>query len=243
MPQAAQGDEAAEAQHGDVRVADGPVVEVRHLLQGRQGLQRPLDAGDQVPDGAGQHEAAGRMTQQRPAAAARRQPQVGQHREDRNDHRHGIDDGDRLQPVGNRRLQDVVAADVRVEHHQRPEADQRQRVGVERGVRDARDHVEGGADGQRRQDQAHQVVAVEPQEDRVQQAAFRARGGMPHHVADRVGPGGPEQRADEVPDGDVERVSAGADGHDQVDGASRGPPARSPDPTIQMYSAYSRPWL
>ena len=63
------------------------------LLDAGQRLDRALDADDQVPDRAGHDEPPRRVAPAAlPAAPARRQPQVRQHGDHRNDHRHGVHD-------------------------------------------------------------------------------------------------------------------------------------------------------
>ena len=105
-----------------------------------------------------------------------------------------------------------MVADARVEERHPPEADQRERVAVERRVRDARDDVVGQREQHRRQPEPEQVVRVPPVEDRVREAVgqrSRRRApdvpGSPDHVSDRVVDGKPDRAGDEEPDGDVDR--------------------------------------
>ena len=121
-----------------------------------------------------------------------------------------------LQPVRDRGLQDVVAADMGVEGDQQPEPEERQGVGVERLSGDPRDDEIGGPGRQRGDEQPGQVVAPEPEEDGIDQSRHGAGGGVPHHVADRVDAGGPEEGGHEVPDRDVELLFRPVDdGHDR----------------------------
>jgi hypothetical protein len=70
---------------------------------------------------------------------------------------------------------EVVQAHLRIEQRQRPEADQRQPVGVDRRTDDLRNHVVGGGEAEGRHPQTEDVVGVPPVEHRLLDAPEEVR--------------------------------------------------------------------
>ena len=124
--------EGDEAEQREVRVRDRPVGEVDELVEAAQRLERSLDADRDVEGGAGQGEAQRNRGVGHAPRAAHRHEHVhdeGAHRDEQADR---ADDRDGLEPLRNRRAQDVVRADGGVEERDAPEGDERQRVAVDR---------------------------------------------------------------------------------------------------------------
>ncbi len=105
-------------------MTDSPVIEMGHFLQGVSCLGRPLDAGNEIPDQSGQHQPAGRISQNPSAVPPDGQEKVYQDGKNGNDHDDRVHNCDILHPPGNGCLDDVVATDMGIKSHQRPETDQ-----------------------------------------------------------------------------------------------------------------------
>ena len=104
-----------------------------------------------------------------------------------------------------------MIADARVEERHPPEADQRERVAVQRRIRHSRDDVVRESEQHRRQPEPEQVVRVPPVEDRVGEARVeRARrrapdvARVPDDVPDRVVRRQPQRARNEEPDRHVD---------------------------------------
>ena len=172
--QAPQRRHPGEPQNADVGVRHHPVVEVGDALHIRQGHHRALDVDEEVVDGPGEDELGADVGVDVAELALDRVPDVDQEDHDRDHHGDAVDDGDGLQPGGHRHLQQVVGPDVGVDDDERPEAEQRQGVAVKRAAGGDGQHVVGHPERHRRQQQAEDVVAVEPQQDGIRDARQRA---------------------------------------------------------------------
>ncbi len=168
-------DEAGKAEHGDVRMAYDPVRQVRHALDDREGLERPLKADDQVPDEAGKDPLSPYVRVEGSEPSLHGEPQIDQHGQYGKEHADGPRHRHHLEPGGDGRLEQVVRADVGVEDEDGPEADQRERVAEEGRPGDDGNDVIGGGDGQGREEEAHYAVTVEPGEYAVRYAGDGAR--------------------------------------------------------------------
>jgi hypothetical protein len=128
----------------------GP-FEGRHAVEGDRDDQHAQHRiGAQLVPGAGQrHQAVDH-------AAPGRHPQ-----HDRERH------AERLRPVGQRGVVQVVRAGPDVEEDQRPEVDDRQPVGIDRPLRALRDEVVHDGEEAGGEEEADRVVAVPPLEHRI----------------------------------------------------------------------------
>ena len=104
-------------------------------------------------------------------------------------------DGHDLQPGGAGRLQQVMGADMGVDHEDGPEADQGQGVAVEGRPADDGDDVVGDADGQGGQEEAHDPVAVEPGQDGIGHSGDGSGRRIPDGVSEEVDEEGKDQGA------------------------------------------------
>ncbi len=208
-----------------MRVGDDEVGEVRQPVEGLQCLERALDVDEPVEEEGRQCEAERQVREELVPVALHRPEDVDREREDGDEQHPRGYGGDRLQPGGRRGLEDVVVADAGVEEGDPPEADERERVAVQRRVGDAWNHVQRQRDQHRRQPEAEQVVRVPPVQHRVRKAV-RQRAGRrapdvtrsPDHVADRVVDREPQRTREEPPDRDVDRADRpDLDGRDDVD--------------------------
>src|ERR1700760_1505018 len=111
---------------------DDEVREMGRLLDGAQRLDRALETAQQVHDRAHDQELRWKILSEAVPPALHGAEEVHQHGPYWNDEKHGGDDCKRLGPVGNRAVKIVMDADKRIEQRERPEADQRQLVSVER---------------------------------------------------------------------------------------------------------------
>jgi hypothetical protein len=143
----AQGDHAGKAQHADVGVGDHPVVEMGHALDVGQGHERALDADEEVHDGAGEDKFGTDVGVDLTQFPLGRVPDVDQKGHDRDDHGHAVHDGHHLEPGGHRHLQQMVGADVGVDHDQGPESQQGEGVAVKGRPAGPRDHIIGHRGG------------------------------------------------------------------------------------------------
>ncbi len=99
-----------------------------------------------------------------------------------------------------------MGADVRIEHEDRPEADEGEGVAEERCPAHDGDDIVGQAHRQRGQKEAHDPVPVKPGEDAVGHAGDGAGPRVPDGIAEEIDEKGKDQRAEGVPDGDIEKL-------------------------------------
>ena len=134
----------------------------------------------------------------------------------------------------------VVRAVQRVEEEQQPEAEHRQEVAVDGPPRGRRDHEVDDRQRQRRDEEPDRVVNPQPAEGR----AARARHQLGHEVAHRVGQQREDQRADDVPARDVERLEAAREERRQELDRGQSPAPRTTKASIASgNSAHSSGWL
>jgi hypothetical protein len=176
---------------------------VSRCTWGREG---PLEADQHVPHQAGEDELSPHIRMNASQAAANGQPEVEEDRLDGNEHADAAGDGHDLQPRGRRGLEEVVGADVGVEHEDRPESDQGQGMAEEGGPADDGNDIVGHAHGERREEEPHDAVPVEPGQDGIGHAGDGAGGRVPHGVAEEIDERGENQGGKGIPHRDVEEL-------------------------------------
>ena len=189
-----------------MRVSDHPVVEMRQSLDVGQRLERPLDAGEQVPDGPRENELPRDLRMDVPQPPSHREPQIDQHRHHRNDHPDAPGDCHNLQPRRSGRLKQVMGADMGIHDQNRPEPDEGQGVAVQRGPAHDGDHVIGHGHGEGREEEPQDVVPVEPCEDRVRHARYGPRFRVPDRISEKIREKSKDERPENVPHGHVQKM-------------------------------------
>ena len=102
---------------------------------------RSLDADEKIHDGAGKDEFAADVGVDFPQLSPGGVPDVDEKDHNRDHHGHGVHDGDHLEPGRYRHLEQMVGADVGVDHEQGPEPQQGQGMAVQRRLAGPGDHV------------------------------------------------------------------------------------------------------
>ena len=195
-----------------------PVVEMSHPLHIRKGHQGTLDADEKVHDGAGENELGADVGMNLTQLAFGRVPDVDQEGHHRDHHGHAVHDGHDLEPGGHRHLQQMVGTDVGIDHDQRPEPQQGQGVAVQGAAGGPRDDVVGRGRRERRQQQAKNIVPVEPEQNGVGNPHQGPAVRPPDHVAQGKGAGRQNSAGQHVPDRYIQhRLGALFHRHDEVD--------------------------
>ncbi len=157
----------------------------------RRRVHRALEAGQEVEDRARHQELDRDVVLQLVPLALHRREEVPDEAPDR-DHEHdGEEDRDRLQPLADGPVEHVVRAGPDVDEGERPEADHREPVGVERRLGGLRDEVVADPEAERREDEADRVVDVEPVQVRLVRARREHRREVPDDVDERRSRGSP----------------------------------------------------
>ncbi len=208
-------------------VSDDVVGVVGERVDVLEREHRALERRHAVGGDADDHELQDRILADAIPGAAQRQQAVDHAAPRRRDQHHGEYGAERLRPVRQRRVEQVVRAGPDVEEDQRPEVHDRQPVGEHRPVRRLRDEVVHHAEERRGQEERHRVVPVPPLDQRVLHAgvhrvALEQADRQLERVDDVQQRDGDERRQVE-PDRDVEvPLPPLGDGADQVD-AERDP--------------------
>ena len=106
-------------------VGDNPVGEMGDPLDDGKGLKRTLEAGQEIPDKAGEDKLTADIRRGCiPAGSAHGEPEIDQHRHDRDEHADAPGYRHDFEPGGGRRLQQVMGAYVSIDHQDRPEPDE-----------------------------------------------------------------------------------------------------------------------
>ena len=163
----AEGDHRHPAERAGMDVADGPVGVVRERVDRADRHERALEGREAVEHRRHHHEAQrGVVAHLVPGAVQRRQRVAGggpgRHQEhDREGH------AQRLHPLRQRRVVQVVRARPHVEEGNAPEGDDRQPVGEDRPSRPLGQVIVHHAEEAGGQEEGHRVVAVPPFRHRV----------------------------------------------------------------------------
>ena len=159
---AADGDHGHPAERAGVHVADGPVGVVRQRVDRLDGHHRPFEGRHAVERQRHDHELEDRIGAQLVPRARQRHDAVdhaapGRREQDQREHH-----AQRLRPVGQRGVVQVVRAGPHVDRDERPEVHDGQAVRVDRPPRLLRHEVIHHAEKAGGQEKAHRVVAVPP---------------------------------------------------------------------------------
>ncbi len=158
----AEADERDPAQRAGMNVADGPVGEVGKRIDRLDRHRRPFERAHAVEGDRGDQEPQHRIGAQLMPRARERHDAVdhaapGRHPQDQ---REGHAEG--LQPVGCRRIMQVVRTGPDIEEDQRPEMDDRKTIRINRPFRLLGHEVVHDAEEPGGQEEADRVVAVPP---------------------------------------------------------------------------------
>ena len=169
----ADGDQADPAERAAVHVADGPVGVVRQRVHRLDRHHRPLEGRHAVERQRDDEELEDRVVAQLVPGARERHDAVdhaapGGREQDQREHH-----AERLRPVGQRGVVQVVRAGPHVGEDQRPEVHHRQAVRIDRAVGLLRDEVVHHAEEAGGEEEADRVVAVPPLHHRVLHARRR----------------------------------------------------------------------
>ena len=153
---------------------DDEVGEVGRLLDRAQGLGRALEAADQIHDRAHDQE----LRRQVPSRTSCQRPIMVPKKFTSTVHTGMISSMEvmiamRLGPVGDRAVEIMMDADEGIEQRERPEADQRELVGVDRIAHADRQEIVDQHVAGRREPQPDDVVDVEAVEGRAVDAGDR----------------------------------------------------------------------
>src|SRR4030042_339070 len=100
----------------------------------------------------------------------------------------------------------MMGPNMGVNHQNRPEANERKGVAVERSAAHDGNNVISQGYGQGGEEEAQNVMSIEPAEDRVRHAAERAGFRIPNRIAEKIAEEGKDDSAEYIPDGDVKKV-------------------------------------
>ena len=164
---------AVPAERADVDVGDDVVGVVRDRVDVLERHHRPLERRHAVGGHAHHHELQHRVLAHPVPGAAQRQQPVDHAAPGRRDQHEGEHRAERLRPVGQRRVQQVVRPGPDVDEDQRPEVDDRQPVREHRPAGGLRDEVVHDPEERRGQEERHGVVAVPPLHQRVLHARIQ----------------------------------------------------------------------
>ena len=162
-----EGQAAVPGECPHVHVGDDVVRVVGDRVHVLERHHRPLERGHPVGRHAHDHELEDRVLAHAIPGAAERQQAVhhaAPRRRDEHDREHRAE---RLRPVRQRGVEQVVRAGPDVEEDERPEVDDRQPVREHRAIGDLGDEVIHHAQKWRRQEERDRVVAVPPLHQRV----------------------------------------------------------------------------
>ena len=158
----AERDHADPAERARMHVADGPVGVVRQRVDRLDRHERPFEGRHAVEGDRDDEQAHDRIGAQ-PVPGARQRHQAVDHaapgrhpQHDRERH------AERLRPVGQRGVVQVVRAGPDVEEDQRPEVHDRQAVGIDRPLDPLRNEVVHDAEEAGGEEEADGVMAVPP---------------------------------------------------------------------------------
>ena len=121
-------------EHSEMGMGDDPVIQVGDLLHCREGLERSLDAGQDIPDQPGHNELSPDVRMDVSQPPAHGQPEIDEDGHNRDEHPDTAGNGQNLQPGGDGSLQQVMGADMSIDHEKRPKSDQGEGMAVERGA-------------------------------------------------------------------------------------------------------------
>ena len=169
--QRAERDEADPAERAGMHMADGPVGVVAERVDDLDRHHRAFE-GRHAVEGDRHHQHAQHRIGAQLVPGARQRHQAVDHaapgrhpQHDRERH------AERLRPVRQRGVVQVMRAGPDVEEDQRPEMDDRQPVGIDRPLRALRDEVVHDGEEAGGQEEADRIVAVPPLEHRILHAA------------------------------------------------------------------------
>ena len=202
-----EGQETVPAERAAVRMGNRPVGVVRQRVHRLDGHQRPFQRAHAVGGDGGHHEFQHRVLAHLVPRAAQGQQAVQHAAPGRRDQHQREHHAQRLRPIRQRGIQQVMRPRPDVQKHQRPEMDDRKPVAKHRPARRLRQEVIHQAQIRRREKERHGVVAVPPLHQRVLHAGVhrialeqaRRHGHRVRHVQHRDRDG----RGDEKPDGHV----------------------------------------
>ncbi len=199
----AEQQERDEAIGGEMGVADGVVGEMQERVGAAEGLQAALQRGGQIRSRADRDEPDRGLAADHAPRAVHGQEEIPAGGDDRNHHADAGRDRRRLQPPRQRREDEMMRADQRVEHEIGPEGEHAQRIGIDRLVQHARQRPIGDAEHQRREPQSQHHVHVIGLDHDIADAAVERR-----QVADHIEDRQPGEGAEDEPVGDVELFGA-----------------------------------
>ena len=150
-----------------MHVADGPVGVVREVVHRADGQQRAFEGGHPVEGHARDEKLDHRVGAQFIPCPAQGQQAVQHAAPGRRPEHQREEHAEVLQPLRQRRVQQVVRPGPDVDEDQRPEVHDRQAIGIHRPLRRLRHEIIHDAQNRRRQEEGHRVVAVPPLHQRV----------------------------------------------------------------------------
>ena len=182
----ADGDEGDPAERARVHVADGPVGVVRERVHGLDRHHRPLEGGHAVEGDGDDQEAQHRIGAQLLPGAGQRHdavdhPAPGRREQDERHHH-----PQRLRPVGQGGVVQVVGAGPHVGEDERPEVHDGQPVGIDRAPRLLGHEVVHDPEEAGGQEEADRVVPVPPLHHRVLHPGVEGVGLPQAHRDDRA---------------------------------------------------------
>jgi hypothetical protein len=168
--EAADRDHRHPAEGAGVHVADGPVRVVREGVDRLDRHHRPFEGRHAVEGQRDDHELQDRIGAQLMPGTGERHDAVDHAAPGRREQHQREHHADRLRPVGQRGVVQVVRACPHVDRDQRPEVHDRQAIRVDRPTRLLRHEVVHHAEEGCRQEKADGVVAVPPLHHRIDDA-------------------------------------------------------------------------
>ena len=164
---AGEGDHPVPPQRARMDMADGPVGIVRQAVHRLDRQHRALEGAHPVKGERQHHHADDRIGADLVPRAVQGHQPVDHPAPGRHPQHHREHHAERLRPVGQRGVVQVVRAGPDVEEDQRPEVDDRQAVGIDRPVRLLGDEVIHHRQEARGEEEAHRVVAIPPLGQRI----------------------------------------------------------------------------
>ena len=192
-----------------MRVRDGDVCEVREAVHFAERHEHTLQRHQRVRHGAEHDETQRRTVAQRRESLVERQVLVHTDRDHRNDHQPTRDNRRRDHPGRQRTADQMVHSVQTVEESERPEAEQRQLVAVDRSSENFRNEVVRRSKADRREPETERVVRVKPVHRRALDA--RIRWPVANHEDDRK----PDERGHDVPHADIQMLDFAHDNRRQ----------------------------
>ena len=167
----ARGHEAVPAERAAMDVPDRPIAVVRDSIHRADRHERPLEGGHSVERHAGRKKLQHRIRPHLVPGAAQGQQPVEHATPGRSPEHQAENHSQRLQPLRQRRVEQMVRAGPDVDEDERPEVNDRKPVAVDRTLRGLRHVIIHDPQHRRGQKEGHRIVTIPPLDKRILDAS------------------------------------------------------------------------